>query len=76
VLDALYPAAHMPALFPELRAAGLDPHHPAEVLLAATDAPDEFVEIAGTLEIKIAALRKHVSQFGDGVAAEVRFIAE
>ena len=78
VLDALYPAAHMPAFFPELRAEGLDPHHPADVLLAATDAPDEFVDITATLQTKIAALRQHSSQFGDGdgVAAEVRFIAE
>jgi LmbE family N-acetylglucosaminyl deacetylase len=77
-LDALYPAAHLPTFFPELRTEGLDPHHPAEVLLAATDAPDEFVDIAATLETKITALRQHVSQFGDGdgVAAEVRFIAE
>ncbi len=77
-LDALYPAAHMPTFFPELLAEGLLPHHAAEVFLAATDAPNEYVDIAATLDQKIAALHEHRSQFGDGegVAAEVRFIAE
>jgi len=77
-LDAIYPAAHLPTFFPELRAEGLQPHHAAEVLLAATDTPSELVDIAATLERKIAALRQHSSQFGDGdgVAAEARFIAE
>jgi LmbE family N-acetylglucosaminyl deacetylase len=36
------------------------------------------VDIAATLDHRIAALRQHTSQFGDGdgVAAEVRMIAE
>ena len=77
-LDALYPAAHLPTYYPELQAEGWQPHHAAEIWLAATDSPAEFVNISGTLERKIAALREHVSQFGDGegVAAEVRWIAE
>jgi LmbE family N-acetylglucosaminyl deacetylase len=77
-LDALYPGAHLPTYFPELLAEGLPPHHAAEVWLAATEAPDEFVDVADTLERKVAALREHTSQFGDGegVASEVRFIAE
>lgn len=78
VLDAIYPAAHLPAFFPELLAEGLEPHHAAEVLLAATDAPTDWVDIGGTLERKCAALRQHESQFGDGegVVAEARLIAE
>ncbi|MBI4516831.1 MAG: PIG-L family deacetylase [Deltaproteobacteria bacterium] len=77
-LDAIYPAAHMPTFFPELLAEGLQPHHAAEVLLAATDTADEYVDVSTTLDQKIAALREHHSQFGDGdgVAAEARFIAE
>lgn len=77
VLDATYPAAHLPTFFPELLAEGLAPHHAAEVLLAATEAPSDWVDVAATLDRKIEALRQHVSQFGDGegVAAEARFIA-
>lgn len=78
VLDAVYPAAHLPTFFPELLAEGLAPHHAAEVLLAATDAANEWVDVTATLERKIEALRQHASQFGDGegVAAEARLIAE
>lgn len=78
VLDAIYPAAHLPTFFPELLAEGLEPHHAAEVLLAATEAPSDYVDIAATLDRKIEALRQHQSQFGDGegVAAEARLIAE
>jgi len=77
VLDAIYPAAHLPTFFPGLIAEGLEPHHAAEVLLAATDSPTDYVDIDATLELKIAALRQHASQFGDGegVAAEARLIA-
>lgn len=78
VLDALYPAAHLPTFFRELGAEGLEPHHAAEVMLAATEAPTDYVDVTATLERKIEALRRHESQFGDGegVAAEARLIAE
>jgi LmbE family N-acetylglucosaminyl deacetylase len=58
-------AARDPLYAPELRAEGLPAHRPHTVLLFGTDAPDEVVDVTGTLEAKIAALREHASQIGD-----------
>ncbi len=65
-LDAVAPAAAMPLVFPELRAEGLEPHRVKEVWVAAGTQPNTWVDISSTLDLKIAALRKHASQFTDG----------
>jgi LmbE family N-acetylglucosaminyl deacetylase len=46
-------------------AAGLPAHRPHTLLLFATDAPDEVVDVAATIDAKLAALRAHASQVGD-----------
>ena len=57
-LDAVSPAAGNPHYFP---AAG--PAHPVSVvLLSGTLEPNVWVDVSGTFDTKIAALREHVSQ--------------
>lgn len=65
-LDAIAPAAAMPLVFPELRLEGFEPHRVKEVFVAAGEAPNVWIDISETIELKIQALRQHVSQFPDG----------
>lgn len=61
-LDAVFPSARDPLVFPELRRAGLEPHRVAEVFLSGPVEPTVAVDIADTLETKILALIEHRSQ--------------
>jgi LmbE family N-acetylglucosaminyl deacetylase len=62
-LDALSPTSAMPLSFREqIEEEGLRPYRVRHILVASTDQPDTWVDIEGTLELKIEALRKHVSQ--------------
>ena len=65
-LDAVAPAAAMPLVFGELRREGLEPHAVREVLVTAGPDADVWIDITGTVELKIEALRQHASQFPDG----------
>lgn len=65
-LDAVFPFARDRMTFPELLAEGLEPHKVAEIYLTGTDHADTWIDISETLPLKIAALRCHVSQVGDG----------
>ena len=64
-LDAVFPSAETRLIFPELLDEGLEPHHVSRVFLHSAQEPDAYVDIAGTLELKLAALREHKSQMGD-----------
>ena len=64
-LDAIAPAAEMPLAFAELRREGLEPHRVKEVLVFATANPDTWIDITGTIDLKIEALHQHASQFPD-----------
>lgn len=64
-LDAIYPAARDHLYFPELLAEGLRTHIVKEVYLTGSDQTDVWVDISDTIDLKIAALRQHVSQVGD-----------
>ena len=64
-LDAVFPSAETRFIFPELLAEGLEPHHVREVWLHGASRSDTLVDIAGTLPLKIRALREHRSQLGD-----------
>jgi LmbE family N-acetylglucosaminyl deacetylase len=61
-LAAIYPASQNAWDFPELLAAGLLPHKVAEIYV--TNAPEVncAVDISSTLDLKMEALRAHVSQ--------------
>ncbi len=64
-LRAVYPDARNPYSYPELLAAGLDPHVVEEVWLMASPRSTYGVDITATIEHKLAALRSHHSQLAD-----------
>ncbi len=62
-VDAVYPAARNAMAFPWLVIdEGLEPVNVDEVYLFFTDRPNIWVDTTDTLEVKLAALREHVSQ--------------
>jgi LmbE family N-acetylglucosaminyl deacetylase len=62
-IRAVYPASRNPFAFPELLAdEGLEPWTVPEVWVMAHPVLDTFVDITGTFDRKLAALRAHVSQ--------------
>jgi len=64
-LDAVYPSARDPLVFPELVAAGYQPHKVLEIFIANAQDPNCAVDVGTTLETKIAALREHRSQVSE-----------
>jgi LmbE family N-acetylglucosaminyl deacetylase len=69
---AVYPDARNPFAHPELAAEGLEAHTVGEVWLMAAPNPDRYVDITGTVDRKLDALRRHVSQHPDPDALEPR----
>jgi LmbE family N-acetylglucosaminyl deacetylase len=65
-LDSVYPSARDAMVFPELLGEGLEPHKVKEVYLGGSSAPDVFIDIECSIHLKVAALKAHVSQVGDG----------
>ncbi len=65
-LDAVFPYAGGTHSYPDLLKEGLQPHRVKEVLICGTRDPNYYIDITDTIEIKIAALRCHKSQVGDG----------
>jgi LmbE family N-acetylglucosaminyl deacetylase len=63
---AVYPDARNPFAHPELLDEGLEPFAVPEVWLMATPNANRGVEITDTFDQKLRALRRHVSQVGDG----------
>lgn len=62
-VDAVYPAARNPMAFPHLvTVEGLEPCSVSELYLFFTDRPNVWVDVADTLDVKLAALREHASQ--------------
>ena len=61
---AVYPDARNPFAFPELLAAGLEPHTVPEVWLAGGPKADRFVDVTDAYPRKLAALAAHESQTG------------
>jgi LmbE family N-acetylglucosaminyl deacetylase len=71
-LDAVYPYARDRMHFPELIAEGLEPFKVREVYLVGHHEPDVVVDVTGTMERKLEALRCHASQLRDFAGAEAR----
>ncbi|HSH80849.1 MAG TPA: PIG-L family deacetylase [Herpetosiphonaceae bacterium] len=71
-LAAVYPTARDRLTFPDLAAAGLEPHKVREVYVTGAEQPDCWINIEATVARKIEALRKHVSQIADMDAMEER----
>jgi LmbE family N-acetylglucosaminyl deacetylase len=65
VLEALFPAARNHRMFPELLDEGLEPHRVEEVYVSGSRESDVFIDITPYIDLKIQALRAHVSQMGD-----------
>jgi len=61
-LDAIYPTARDRLQFPEQLADGLKPHKVREVYLWGTQAPNAWVDISQSFDLKVQALTKHLSQ--------------
>jgi LmbE family N-acetylglucosaminyl deacetylase len=60
-LDAVAPSCAMPLLWPE---AG-QPHRVRQVYIRSSEHANLWVDISDSLDLKIAALKRHVSQMGD-----------
>jgi len=68
-LDAVFPYAATTHAYPDLLEQGLQPHMVKEVLICGPQEPNYYLDITDTIDIKIAALRCHKSQVGDGPRA-------
>jgi LmbE family N-acetylglucosaminyl deacetylase len=66
-LDAVAPASAMPLLWPEAGA----PHRVRQVYVHGNEHPNVWVDITQTIELKLVALRQHVSQMGDWDPSEM-----
>jgi len=63
--DAIFPSAGTRLIFADLLAEGFQPHDVNRVYLWGSEKQDVWVDTTETIELKIDALRKHVSQLGD-----------
>lgn len=73
VLDAVFPAAGNSHFFPELLTKeGLQPHTPREVWVSLAASPTVTLDVTGTWEVKMNALKEHKSQIGDPILFEQR----
>ena len=59
---AVFPSAGTRMIFPDLLDEGLLPHNVKRLYIHGHEKPDTWVDIGDTLETKITALKKHVSQ--------------
>jgi LmbE family N-acetylglucosaminyl deacetylase len=73
-VDAVYPAARNPMAFPWLHQQGLEAHKVRRLYLMWSNQPSVWIDVTGTAERKIDALRCHASQLRDpeGVFERVR----
>ena len=62
---AVFPSAGSRLLFAELLKDGFEPHNVKRLYLHGPEKPDTWVDITGTIDTKLAALKKHASQLGD-----------
>ncbi len=59
---AVFPSAGTRMIFPDLLDEGLLPHNVKRLYIHGNDNADTWIDISETLDIKIEALKKHVSQ--------------
>lgn len=75
-LDAVYPSARDPHVFPELLIDNFLPHKVREVFMSTSQGADVWVDITECFERKLEGLRQHVSQVGENFDAAVERIRE
>ena len=61
-LYAAFPSAGSRLMFADLLAEGLEPHDVKRIYIHGSEKPDTWVDISGTIDLKIEALKKHLSQ--------------
>lgn len=64
-LDAVYPSARDPHVFPELLLEGFEPHKVREVFMSTMQNADVWVDISECFDRKLEGLREHKSQVGE-----------
>ena len=64
-IDAVFPACGQPNLFQELEEEGLSAHKVRKVYITARGEGETFINITDTIDLKIEALKQHVSQVGE-----------
>lgn len=64
-LYASFPSAGTRLIFTDLLEAGYEPHNVKRVYIHGSEKSDTWVDISATMDKKIAALKKHVSQVGE-----------
>ncbi len=64
-LYAVFPSAETRLIFTDLLAEGHEPHKVKRVYVHGSDKPDTWVDVTETMDVKLAALRKHASQLGE-----------
>jgi len=75
-LDAVYPSARDPHVFPELLIEELLPHKVREVFMSTQQNADLWIDITECFERKLEGLRQHTSQVGDRFEQVVERIKE
>ncbi len=64
-LYAAFPSSETRLIFTDLLEAGYEPHKVKRIYVHAGEGNDTYVDITGTIDKKIAALKKHASQLKD-----------
>ena len=62
---ATFPSAGTRLIFTDLLDEGYEPHNVKKLYLHGAEKPDAWVDTSETLDLKIAALKKHASQLGE-----------
>jgi LmbE family N-acetylglucosaminyl deacetylase len=75
-LDAVYPSARDPHVFPELLVENLLPHKVREVFMSTQQNADVWIDITDCFERKLEGLRQHTSQIGERFEQVVERIKE
>ena len=68
---ATFPSAGTRLIFTDLLDEGYAPHNVKKLYLHGAEKPDVWVDTTETLDLKIAALKKHASQLGDWDPTEI-----
>ena len=63
-LDAIY-AAREHFIFPEQMVGGTEPWRVGDIYLYWTENADTWVDVTGSIDLRMTALKRHVSQIGD-----------
>lgn len=64
-LYAIFPSSETRLIFTDLLESGYEPHKVRRVYVHGSEKPDTWVDITETIDVKLGALRKHVSQLGE-----------